>query len=360
VDLRPVRNSTLIVVATVYGILLQIATQAGLFGFLLLCMVSLSLCRYGYAVLRDVARGRPRLPPPGPETTNPFTELSLALHFAFFALLAFLCATTPLLGDGWLAALVHYLGLGAVLAVYPASAAVMGITGSLAAAFNPQSSWTVIATLKGRYAALLGMCAVLALASSVTEAVVAATTGLFAPVLGVIVSTWAYLALFALIGTAIYAQRADFDLPAEIDVREDRDRQDRERVWRQALDRAYASIRSGFVDRGYGTIKELLASERDSLEIYQWVFNRMLDWQEPQHVLELGRRFVVRLVEEKREQHALELIDQCRRMQPSFAIPAEAASLSGYARAVGRPRLADELAGAAPTVTHVNPRPRSP
>ena len=56
------------------------------------------------------------------------------MHFIFFALLAYLCATTPLLGDGWLAAAVHYLGLGAVLAVFPASAAVMGITGNLGAA----------------------------------------------------------------------------------------------------------------------------------------------------------------------------------------------------------------------------------
>jgi hypothetical protein len=347
VDLRPPLNSTILVVAVVYGVLLQIASQAGLFGVMLWYMVSLSLCRYGYAVLRDVARGRPRLPPPGPETMNPFTELSLALHFTFFALLAYLCATTPLLGDGLLAAAVHYLGLGVVLAVYPASAAVMGITGSLPAALDPRSFGSVIGVLKARYAVLLGMCALLAIATGFAESAVA-VTGFLAPVLGEIVSTWSYLALFALIGAAIHAQRADFDLPAEADVREDRDRQDRERVWRQALDRAYASIRSGFAERGYGTVKELLASERESLEIYQWVFNRMLDWQEPRHALELGRRFIARLVDEKRAHDALELIDQCRQLQPTFAIPPEAAALSDYARTIGRPRLAEELAAAAP------------
>jgi len=146
---------------------------------------------------------------------------------------------------------------------------------------------------------------------------------------------------------AIYAQRADFDLPGDLDVREDRDRQDRERVWKQALDRAYASIRSGFTDKGYSTVRELIAAERDSLEIYQWVFNRMLEWREQQHALELGRPFVVRLVQEKREQTALALIDQCRRLSPKFTIPPEAAALSAYARAIGRPRLADELAGSA-------------
>jgi hypothetical protein len=345
VDLRPLGNSTLLVVAVVYGVLLQIASQAGLFGITLGWMVSLSLCRYGYAVLRDVARGRPNLPPPAIESMNPWTELSLALHFMFFALLAYLCATTPLLGNGLLAAAVHYVGLGAVLAVYPASAAVMGITRSLPAALDPRSFGAVIGVLKGRYAALLGMCAVLAGAITVAQRVVS-SAGFLADVLGEVIATWAYLALAALIGSAIHSRRAEFDIPAEIDVREERDRQDRERSWKQALDRAYASIRSGFVDRGYDTVRELIASERDSLEIYQWVFNRMLDWEEPQHALELGRRFVARLVAEKCEQNAVTLIDQCRRLSPTFAIPPEAAVLSDYARTIGRPRLAEELAAA--------------
>jgi len=346
VDLRPLGNSTLLVVAATYGVLLQIAAQAGILGFLLGYMVSLSLCRYGYAVLHDVARGRRVLPTPGLETMNPWTELSLALHFTLFALLAYLCATTPLLGDGLLAAAVHYLGLGVVLGVYPASAAVLGITRSVTAALNPMSFGAVIGVMKERYALLLGMCALLAIGVGLAETLVA-TMGFLAPVLGMIVSTWAYLALFALIGAAIYAQRADFDLPGDLDVREDRDRQDRERVWKQALDRAYASIRSGFTDKGYSTVRELIAAERDSLEIYQWVFNRMLEWREQQHALELGRPFVVRLVQEKREQTALALIDQCRRLSPKFTIPPEAAALSAYARAIGRPRLADELAGSA-------------
>lgn len=345
-DLRPLGNSTLIVVAATYGVLLEIAASSFLFGLTLWWMVSLSLCRYGYAVLRDVARGRPRLPPPGLETMNPWTEFSAALHYTFFALLAYLCATTPLLGNGLLATAVHYVGLGAVLAVYPASAAVMGITGNLSAALNPLSFGAVIGVLKGRYAALLGMCALLALAVGVTQSIVL-TTGFLADVLGQIMSAWAFLALSAMIGAAIHAQRADFDLPGEIDQREDRDRQDRERVWRQALDRAYASIRSGFVEEGYGTVKELVASERDSLEIYQWVFNQMIDWEEQRHALELGRRFVVRLAEEKRAQNALALLDQCRRLSPGFVIPPEAAALSDYARTIGRPRLAEELAGSA-------------
>ena len=56
----------------------------------------------------------------------------------------------------------------------------------------------------------------------------------------------------------------------------------------------------------------MIAAEGDSLEVYQWVFNRMLDWQEQKFALDLARRFVVRLIEEKREPAALDLIQQCR------------------------------------------------
>jgi hypothetical protein len=344
VDLRILRSSTLIVVAATYGILLQLAIQAGFFGFLLRIMVTMSLYRYGYAVLRDIARGRHNFPPPGPETMNPWGEWTLASHLVFFAALAYLCATTPLLGDGSLAAAVHYLGLAAVLAVFPASAAVMGITSNFGAAFDPKSVGTIIVVLKTRYAVLLGMCALLAVAVGVAESVVVPWAGFLAPVLGEMVAAWSSLALFALIGAAIYAQRADFDLPGDLDVREDRDRRDRERFWRMALDRAYASIRSGYAAKGYATVKELLASERDSLEIYQWAFNRMLDWEEPRHALELGRPFLARLIEAKRQKDALDLIDHCRQISPTFSIPPEAAALSDYARAIGRPRLAEELA----------------
>jgi hypothetical protein len=346
VNLRAVGNSTLIVVAVTYGVLLQIALQAGLFGITLGWMVALSLGRYGYAVLRDVARGRPNLQAPGLETMNPWSDGSVALHITLFGLLAYLCATTPLLGDGVLGATVHYVGLALVVAVYPASAALMGITSNLAAAFDPQAVATVIGVLRRRYLVLLALGALLWLATAAAQSAVASAAGFLAPVLGRVLAAWTYLALLALIGVAVHEQRADFDLSADADVRADRERQDRERVWKGALDRAYGSIRSGFVERGYAAVKGLIASERESLEVYQWVFNAMLDWEEPRHALELGRRFVVRLVEEQRPQTALELIEQCRQLSPTFALPPEVAVLGDYARSAGRPRLADELAAA--------------
>jgi hypothetical protein len=184
-----------------------------------------------------------------------------------------------------------------------------------------------------------------------------------------IIGVWGFLALFALVGSAIRAHRADFDYHDVDEIRAQHAEDDRRRAWHSAVDRAYASIRSGFVDQGYNTLKQMIAAEGDSLEVYQWVFNRMLDWQEQKFALDLARRFVVRLIEEKREPAALDLIQQCRRLSPTFEVPPEiAAKLSAYARAVGRPKLAEDLAAAAASsaaassaaTPAVNPRAPTP
>jgi len=357
-DLKPLVSPTLLVVAAVYGLLLRLAVTGitqflhgnpfALTGLLFWILLLLSICRYGYAVLHSVARGTPNLQPPGPETANPVDQISLAVHFFLFAGLTYLSATTPLLGNGTVAVLVHSVGLAGVLCVFPASAAVMGITGNLAAAVSPLSIGHVIAVLGLRYLLLLAMCAVLLLAAGLAAALLD-EAGMLSSLLATVVAAWAYLALFALMGAAIFAQRRDFDLPSELDTRENRDLTDLHRKWHQVLDRAYASIRSGFVEQGYRAMRDLIASEGESLDVYQWVFNRLLDWNENKYALDVAERFLQRLVAENRYRGALDLIEQCRRLSPTFAVgPEVAAPLSAYARTVGRPRLADEIASTLP------------
>ncbi|HUL82315.1 MAG TPA: hypothetical protein VL131_09235 [Gammaproteobacteria bacterium] len=358
-DLRPLVNPTLLTVAAIYGVMLWFAVVGmreffsgqnpfALSGLVFWIVLLLSLTRYGYAVLRAVARGAQNLQPPGPETANPVDQISLSVHLFLCAGLTYVCATTPLLGDGVLAAFVHSFGLATVLALFPASAALMGITGNIAAAVNPFSIAHVIAVLRLRYLWLLGMCVVL-LSSTGVAAALLDRAGVLAGALAGVVATWAYLALFALIGAEIFAQRRDFDLPGEIETRELRDVEDLHRNWHQVLDRAYASIRSGFVEQGYRAMRDLIASEGESLDVYQWVFNRLLDWHQTKFALDVAQKFLSRLVAERRYRGALDLIEQCRRLSPEFKIPPEVAKpLSDYARTTGRPRLADELSALAP------------
>src|SRR5574338_1318991 len=89
-------NSTVIVTAVVYGTLLQLASGAGIAGILLRIMVTLSLWRYAYAVLRHVASGWQNFPPPEIESMNIFGGgFTVILHSLLFVLALFFLATTP-------------------------------------------------------------------------------------------------------------------------------------------------------------------------------------------------------------------------------------------------------------------------
>jgi hypothetical protein len=338
-------HPTVLVVAASYGLLLRVAIEAGLLGIPLRVMVSLSLWRYSYEVLRQVARGSRHLPPPGIESMNPVGEFSLVLHFAFWFLLNVLVVTTPYLGDG-LAAPLRWIALAIVLLPFPASAAIMGITRSLPAAVNPGDIATVIRVLGRGYLQLLALCVGLAIFTAVAQSVFG---GSWLVILADVVSVWALLAFFAATGAAVGERRADFDLPGEIETRLERDERHRQDDWQKTLDRAYTSIRGGLAPQGYRTIKDLLASEGDSLDIYQWTFNKMVAWEDKSHAMLLAEKFIAKLIAAGRSYEALDLVAQCRRFGPAFALtPTLAEQLIAYARKVGRHRLADELAAGMP------------
>lgn len=327
-------NPTVVVTAIIYGFMLWIAGAAGLFGLLLQIIVTLSLFRYGYSVLRHIANGWNHFPPPDIESTFIFGQWTLVFHALLFGLLLMLLATTPFI-DG----VLRWVLLVPVLAVFPASAAIMAMTRNSGAALNPAGIAALIGDLGVDYAKLLAVSLLLGALMWLGSAV-SWGFGLFAE----IVSVWTSLALFLATGTALRAHRAELDLMEGVDDAELRDERERQTQWQKTLDRAYASVRSGLPAQAYRTVKELIQSEGDSLEIYQWTFNGMLAWDDPRHAAMLGERFAARLWEAGRKFDALELAQRCRKLSPSFVPPAAfTTELARYARELGRHRLADDL-----------------
>ncbi len=327
-------HSTAIVVAIVYGFLLRLGAAAGLFGFLLWFMVMLSLFRYGYSVLRHVATGWNNFPPPSIESTNPIGEFGVIFHSALFALLLFMLATTPFI-DG----VLRWVLLLFVLAVLPASAAIMAMTRNVAAALGPVSLSTLIRELGVDYLKLVGVAVALG-------GLMAWASGLpwYLAIVTDMLSVWAVLALCLAAGAVLRAHRHDLDLLEGLDDAEERELKNRQADWQKVMDRAYASVRSGLPAQAYRTVKELLDSEGDSLEIYQWAFNAMLAWDDSKHAALLGERFAKKLWDAGRKVDALELAQRCRKLSPSFVPPAAfTAELATYARELGRHRLADDL-----------------
>ncbi len=327
-------NSTVIMTAIVYGFLLSLAQAAGFPGLLLRLLITLSLFRYGYAVLRHVANGWNRFPPPDVESTNPFGEFTVVMHSALFGGLLFLLASTPFV-DG----AVRWPSLALVAAVFPASAAIMAMTRNAGAALNPAGIASLVGDLGVDYVKLLVVSLLLSAFTALTSGV-PWYLGFFAEMAAV----WASLALFLATGATLRAHRFELDLMQGVDDAEQRAQQDRQEQWQKTLDRAYTSVRSRLTPQAYRTVKELLESEGDSLEIYQWTFNGMLAWDDPRHAAMLGERFAARLWQAGRKVDALELAQRCRKLSPSFVPPATfTAELAAYARELGRHRLADEL-----------------
>ncbi|HEX7079639.1 MAG TPA: hypothetical protein VF329_01325 [Gammaproteobacteria bacterium] len=347
-DLGRLTDGTLVVVAITYGLLLVLAGGLGLVGLIARIFVPLSVCRYAYEVLSHVARGRKMIPAPGLETMNPVGNFGLVLHFIFFGGLAVLFATSPLLGSGPGAALVSAAGLTAVAVAFPASATVIALTGDLGEAFDPRNGAEIVRAIGvRRYGAILAIGAALVfvpswLAGAVLPA--AAARALTAPV-----QIWAWLAVFALIGAAVRSRRDVIEIPGEAEPEEERSERDRHRAWQTYLDRAYASIRSGLVDEGYRTIRQLLDEAGMTDEVHEWVLDHMLAWEDRTHGFAFANRCIGRLLESGRAPAAVELAARCasldRRFRPD---PGVARVLAEHARSVGRHALADELAKGLP------------
>jgi hypothetical protein len=243
-------------------------------------------------------------------------------------------ATTPFV-DG----VLRWGLLLLVLAVLPASAAIMAMTRNAGAALSPFSISSLISDLGVDYLKLIGVGAVLG-------GLMSWASGLpwYLGIVADMLSVWAILALCLATGAVLRAHRDELDLLEGLDDAEQRELRETHAQWQKTLDRAYASVRSGLPAQAYRTVKELLDSEGESLDVYQWAFNGMLAWDDPKHAALLGERFARKLWDAGRKVDALELAQRCRKLSPSFVPPAAfTAELAAYARELGRHRLADDL-----------------
>jgi hypothetical protein len=342
-DLKALADPTLIVVAVVYAVLWFVAAHAGLLGLPLAVLLFFSTTRYGYGVLRAVAQGRPSVPPPDLESMNPVDSYQTVLHSAFFGgLLLVLLVSSTAFASGLVFHVARLTIAAAIVFVYPASASLLALSGDLKNAMNPSLVTALIATLGRQYAVLVGGWCVLAFASGLV--VELPWPPLVRVPLMYMLTIWTGLALYALIGSVMRTHRHRLDIPGELEAPEEIEERERRAAWQTFLDRAYASTRSGHAAQGYRTIVELIDSEGGSLLVQQWIFERMLAWEDRAHALAFAARLVAALLDHHQEYDALEVVTRCKRISGAYAPdPAAAARLSAFARSIGRHGIADEL-----------------
>ena len=330
-----VREPTILATSAVYGFLFWICVNAGILGLWLGILLSVSLWRYCYTVLRAVAQGRKRLPPPDIDSMNPVGQWAMFWHWICFP--GLLIATAPFQPAGSVVAIL-------VAIVFPASVAIMGLTGSLSQAFNPSALVHFMRTLGADYWSLVtGIVGMLVGVFLILRYIVPAF-GFLAYILSLMVEVWALFSVFALIGSALRMHRLDFEIVGELKPREEEVLKHRHEDWRRDLDNAYASFRSGIAVSGYNTVRRLIAANGDSIEVNYWLVENMLEWRDKKYALEIAAKLIPRLLAGGDAAGALELYQRCRRRDPEFRpAAADAELLATHARTLGHAGLADEL-----------------
>jgi hypothetical protein len=330
-----VKEPTILITAAVYGLLSLIVSQSGLFGMWLGILLSFSIWRYCYAVLRAAAQGRARIPAPDAESFNIVGEWGVFWHLVLF--------------PGLFVVGLIYQPLGLIVAVivavaFPASAALMGITSNITHSLNPSAMMEVMRILGADYfAVVLGYIAVL-LGGFVLAFLIGTQSGLLALLLTFCVEYWAMFASFALIGAALRAHRLEFEIPGEVVPREEEALKHQHEQWHKDLDIAYTSFRSGLNAAGYETLHRLVDENGDSLEVNHWLVENMIDWWDTKYALEVVAKLMPRLLAAGNGAAALELYQRCRRRDPEFRPPPpQAEKLAEHARAFGHTGIADEL-----------------
>jgi hypothetical protein len=330
-----IKDPTILMTATVYGLLASIAISARLFGIWLGILLFISLWRYAYFVMLAFAQGHKRIPPPAIESMNPIGQWGLFFHLVAFP--GLVIATAPYQPTGTVIALL-------VAVTFPASAALMGLTSNLAYAFNPQALVDFARTLGSDYYSLVfGYCAIL-FGAFVIVSYLVPVFGFLSLLPGLIIEFWALLASFALIGSVLRKHRLRFEIAGELVPREEQMLLRRHQEWTKDLDIAYTAFRSGLYASGYKTLHALVDSAGDSLDVNHWLVENMLDWQDKQYGIEVAAKLLGRLLALGDSAGALELYRRCRRHVPEFRPPpAEAQELAAFAAAVGQAGLANEL-----------------
>ncbi len=337
-------DTSLIMTVLIYAVLSMLAMISGVFGIVLFWLLAISLWRYGYTVLRSVAQDRPSLPPPSFEDMNFANEFSLTTHFVLFPGLVMYMLLAKPLGTSLAGELLNSLIVVLLVFVFPASAAIIGLTSSLVGALNPNAIASVVKSLGRDYLILIGVCTALSLFSYQTQVTVLSRLGSAWGIPVVMLAIWTLLALFVLIGASLHAHRFDFVLPGVTQSREEREAVEVDTKRQAGLDLAYASIRSGFVTEAYRTLKQLVEDDNQSIELQYWLFENLLDRGHPECALRIAADLIQQLVEEKALPRAFELFVRCRRLSSDFCLRKQTAGeLAIYAREIGQAGHADDL-----------------
>ncbi len=347
--LRPLRGAAAALVL-VFAVLLLIAAKAGFAGIPLALVLFSWFFKYCYVLFDHTVRGVPEAPALDIEWLNPASEqrplAQLAIAVLGFLLVRFVDSRLGPAAATTVAALLLF--------VLPASVAILGLESNPIKAVYPLAWVRLIAGLGAWYFVVIGLI------GAVTAAIAALWAWLPLFVLQVAVLMFGILAIFSVLGGALYERRDHLGIEAwhSPERTGERRRAEAHREDLKILDAAHDQIRVGKHQKAWAILEDWLAARGRKPEDYRWLCEQVAPWPDPRYANRMMQEYVARLLVLRRPGEAIDLVTQRLREDPEFRPESAAATLGlarlaarGGARATARRLLADFPARFAGDVT---------
>ena len=302
-------HGTVLVLIVVFSLGMSAAQYAGLFGYPLQLVLLWWLFNYAYILLEAIANGAREPPVLAIEMLNPLHESRPLFQFALLFLIALTLSVLSLYVDVPLAVVLAALTFIAL----PASTGALAIGTSVWQSVHPAVLWHIARTLGWTYVAMLllimgiGVCWL-----TLTR------VGLPSWLLTVL-SVYAWLALFALIGGALFEHRAQLgheptDSPERRQARAQY-QVDRERA--RFLGLVHGEARGGNLPAAWQSIEQELARHGHAFEFYDWLLDRLSEREDARLADRLAQDYIARTL--GRDNARATLIAQRRlKLDPCF------------------------------------------
>ena len=336
--LRPARGGAAAVLI-VFAILLTIASKAGLItGIVMGVMVMSWFFKYAYVLFDHTVRGFDEPPVLDVDMLNPLDEQRPLAQVVILALIVVaVIYVKHTLGS----AVAVFIAVAAALFI-PASVAVLGLESNIIKAANPIAWVRMVLGLGPMYLLVLSVIAGYGLLMGILS-----HWELWLPV-QIAIFMFGILSVFSVLGGALYERRHELGLEAwaSPELIEERRKAQELRQSENEVTEAYGQMRAGSHTQAWATLQTWLSSRGHALEDYRWLCPRVAAWGDPRYVTRLTEEYVDRLLAQKRNGEALDVVAARLAEDPGFR-PKSAAATLQIARfatgGAGKPQVARAL-----------------
>ena len=331
--LVPFHPTSLILIA-VAAVLLSFFGSAGMYGMLGTLILQIWVVKYGYALVEHIADGATEPPVMSLEMLSP-SEIRPWLQVGLIALGMLVCKAIG--GDAGVV-----LGI-ILLALLPASMAVLGLGEAYHQAVNPLMLLRVVRGLGPYYIAIL-----VSIPLYLGLLFVLATLGIW-NLLWYAAALACEISFFALIGGCLYLRRHEIGLepsrsPERAAAREERER---EQVRARMVDDVFQQVRIGkHVEASRPLAKWLSALDGETAaRDARHITGQILGWGSDAALNTLGSTLVRHLLRAGRPDAALATFEKLRQHAPAVTLDSadDLRALAEYADGIGRAELATSL-----------------